>query len=190
MSETLAQRATEMQRRLLEPDWRGPMQHCRDWADLDNIQDDAARMIEALAAANAQLERERDGWKSVADHWASKAPTLTAERDAATSALAKAEGEIKRLREVQPDMFWITDNPEQCHSDPSEVLGHGLCEPDDIIEMDTATLLGNIWVWFPPVDEGGNNPDHQEFSSQEEAEAARAARAALTPAPEAPKDGE
>ena len=42
--------------RLLDPDWRGPMQHCRAWSDLDAIMDEAAA---ALAEQKAEIERLR-----------------------------------------------------------------------------------------------------------------------------------
>lgn len=106
--------------------------------------------MEVIAAANARLERERDGWKSVADHWALKAPTITAERDAATSALAKAEGDNRKLRDALIEI--------ECGHIPDQPASSAVEE----------LTWAQMWV----------------------GKLRRIARAALTPAPEAPKDGE
>lgn len=111
-----------------------------------------ASIIRALAAANAQLERERDAARKIAENLAIEAvaalhegETLRRERDAATAALAKAEGERDRMQEVL-----------------RSVLPHAW-----------AAEYHDDWI--------GDGVRR---------EACTTAEAALTPAPEAPKDGE
>ena len=53
---------------LREPEWRGPMQHCRAWTELDALQDRAAAEIARLRSCRddlvVALEDLRDAVKS------------------------------------------------------------------------------------------------------------------------------
>lgn len=118
-TETLAQRATRLMYDL------GPM-GC--------LGDEAKIVIPALVDANARLERERDEMRSTA---AGVTLAMTKQRDAATAALAKAEGER--------DLF------------------KSLCSE------------------FVRRVEAGEIRSRKTYAAM---------KAALTPAPEAPKDGE
>jgi hypothetical protein len=41
---------SELRRRLIDPDFRGPMQHLRNWSELDRLHDEAAQAIRDLEA--------------------------------------------------------------------------------------------------------------------------------------------
>ena len=72
--------------RLLDPEWRGPMQHLRAWSELDAIMDEAAA---ALAAKDAEIERLRTALGS----WSA---TLMGMQDG--SLVRDQAAEIERLR--------------------------------------------------------------------------------------------
>jgi len=139
-TETLAQRATRLMYDL------GPM-GC--------LGDEAKIIIPALVDANARLERERDEMRSTA---AGVTLAMTKQRDAATSALAKAERERDRMQE----------GAEEALGCLNAAFAEGWAEA---LAEENMERIHDLW-------------------GRRISFAVPALEAALTPAPEAPKDGE
>jgi len=212
-SETLAQRAERLAAKIEPTPSYGYCRHCDEYRAPDE-HEEAAATLRDLAAANAQLERERDEAQSVCTAWQGVFETieahlqdrvamrdeadpqqylniilfsvadvlrsskhivaarwadyarLSAERDAATSALAKAEGErdaLPRYRHIKRGTVY-------------EIVLRCCLQLDGDHDMSPMVVYrdvadGSIWT-------------------RRQSEFFDGRFAALTPAPEAPKDGE
>ena len=82
---------TDIVERLRAEEWRGPMQHCRAWSELDALHDEAAAEIE-------RLRQQRGSWEDDARIW--------------QAGEARAKAEIERLRRIPAHYGAPVDDPD------------------------------------------------------------------------------
>jgi hypothetical protein len=90
--------AGDLLAQLRDPDFRGPMQHCRSWSDLDRLLDEAATEIERLRATKAMAlitPTLPDDMRHAADEDDATGNHLQA------SYLRAGADEIERLRQIE-----------------------------------------------------------------------------------------